>query len=111
MPLRLIVNYGMDYLLDPQQDSPMSGGKTAILALCTELARRGHDVHVFAKCPRPGRQEAVDFHDRGDLNRWSTRRGSVSGWSEIRSGSSTPERVPRSRDARLDQSSPGISEA
>lgn len=71
MPLRLIVNYGRPSVLEPQQDRPMPGIQAALLGLCTALAGRGHDVHVFATCVRPGPHEGVYFHDRGELARFA----------------------------------------
>ena len=67
MPLRLIVNYGRPTLLEPRQDRPMAGIQTALLGLCTALARRGHDVHVMANCLQPGRHDGVCFHARDSL--------------------------------------------
>src|SRR5215469_134900 len=71
MPLRLIVNYGKPFLLESQQDCPMPGIQTALLGLCTALARRGHDVHVFANCVRPGTHDSVYFHDRREFARFA----------------------------------------
>src|SRR5205807_10595102 len=71
MPLRLIVNYGRPTLLEPRQDRPMAGIQTALLGLCTALARRGHDVHVFANCHQPGRYAGVCFHARGEFARFA----------------------------------------
>ena len=57
MPLRLIVtygNYGKSPLTEQEKDLPMGGCKSALLALSTELARRGHNVHVFAEGAEAG---------------------------------------------------------
>jgi glycosyltransferase involved in cell wall biosynthesis len=71
MPLRLIVNYGRDLSVDPRQDRPMAGIQTGLLGLCSALARRGHDVHLFGHCSNPGRHEGVFFHGRGELARYA----------------------------------------
>jgi glycosyltransferase involved in cell wall biosynthesis len=49
----------------------MSGIDTALLGLSTALARRGHDVHLFANCPDPGSHDGVHFHDRGEFARFT----------------------------------------
>jgi glycosyltransferase involved in cell wall biosynthesis len=49
----------------------MGGIQTALLGLCTALARRGHDVHLFANCPDPGRHGGVYFHGRGEFARFT----------------------------------------
>jgi glycosyltransferase involved in cell wall biosynthesis len=67
MPLRLIVNYGRDHSLDPRQDQPMAGIKTGLLALCSALARRGHEVHLFGPCRDPGRHDGVFLRGRSEL--------------------------------------------
>ena len=70
MPLRIAVNYGRDAALEPEalnEDRPMGGIRTATLALCAALARRGHDVHLFAVCPRPGLRDGIAFHDRAEF--------------------------------------------
>lgn len=71
MPLRVVVNYGKNSKLLPEQDRPMGGIKTAALALCYALARRGHDVHLFGRCPYPGQHDGVTFHDRSEFARFS----------------------------------------
>src|SRR5258708_15935299 len=45
----------------------MGGIRTATLALCAALARRGHEVHLFAVCPRPGLRDGIAFHDRAEF--------------------------------------------
>lgn len=67
MSLRIVVNYGRDSLMQPDQDRPMAGVQTAALALCSALSRRGHDVHLFARCANPGRHGGVTFHDRSEF--------------------------------------------
>src|SRR5260221_6516182 len=70
MPLRIAVNYGRDAALEPEalnEDRPMGGIRTATLALCAALARRGHDVHLFAVCPRRGLRDGIAFHDRAEF--------------------------------------------
>ena len=73
MPLRLIVTYGnydKSPLIEQEKDRAMGGCKSALLALCTELARRGHDVHVFAKGTPPVQRDGVYFYDRGEFARF-----------------------------------------
>jgi glycosyltransferase involved in cell wall biosynthesis len=70
MPLRLIVtygNYGKSPLTEQEKDLPMGGCKSALLALSTELARRGHDVHVFAEGAPRVQRDGVYFYDRGEF--------------------------------------------
>ena len=71
MPLRLIVTYARDFLVSPLQDRAMGGIQTALLGLGTALARRGHDVHLFANCPETGRHDGVEFHERDELARFA----------------------------------------
>jgi glycosyltransferase involved in cell wall biosynthesis len=71
MPLRLIVNYGRELSLEPQQDLPRAGIQTGLLGLCSALARRGHEVHLFGPCCNPGRYDGVFFHGRGELARFA----------------------------------------
>src|SRR5215469_249942 len=61
MPLRLVVNYGRPFLLELQQDCAVRVIETVLLGLCTALARGGHDLHVFAKCLRPGLRNGCTF--------------------------------------------------
>jgi glycosyltransferase involved in cell wall biosynthesis len=67
----MIVTYGRDFLLRPQQDRAMGGIQTALLGLCTALARRGHDVHVFANCSDPGTHNGAHFHVRSEFARFT----------------------------------------
>lgn len=72
MPLRLIVtygNYGKSPLIEQEKDRPMCGCKSALLALCTELSRRGHDVHIFGKGTPPAQPDGVHFHGREEFAR------------------------------------------
>jgi glycosyltransferase involved in cell wall biosynthesis len=71
MGLRLIVNDGRDVPLLPALGGPAGGIKTAALAVCAGLARRGHEVHLFGRCPAPGRYAGVTFHDGGELARFA----------------------------------------
>jgi glycosyltransferase involved in cell wall biosynthesis len=71
MPLRIVVNHGRNFLVHPEQDRPMAGVQSAALALCYTLARRGHDVHLFGRCPNPGRHGGVTFHERGEFARFA----------------------------------------
>lgn len=73
MPLRIAMNYGRDAVLEPEalsEDRPMGGIRTAALALLAALARRGHDVHLFAVCPRLGMRDGIVFHDRAEFARF-----------------------------------------
>lgn len=73
MALRLIVtygNYGKSPLIELEKDRAMGGCKSALLALCPELARRGHDVHVFAKGAPSVQRDGVYFHDREEFARF-----------------------------------------
>ncbi len=73
MPLRIAVNYGRDAALEPEalnEGRPMGGICTAALALSAALARRGHDVHLFAVCPHPGVRARIVFHDRSEFARF-----------------------------------------
>src|SRR5215472_535725 len=54
------------FLLELQQDRALPVIEAARLGLCSALARRGHDLHVFAKCLRPGQRNGVYFHHRGE---------------------------------------------
>jgi glycosyltransferase involved in cell wall biosynthesis len=67
MALRVIVNLGRYAAMQPDPDRPMSGVKTAALALCAALGRRGHDVHFFAEQTDPCQRNGVAFHDRAEL--------------------------------------------
>jgi glycosyltransferase involved in cell wall biosynthesis len=67
MALRVIVNLGRYAAMQPDLDRPMSGVKTAALALCAALGRRGHDVHFFAEQTDPCQSSGVAFHDRAEL--------------------------------------------
>ncbi len=73
MPLHIAVNNGRDVALEPEalhEDRPMWGIRTATLALSAALARRGHDVHLFAVCPHPGVRDGIAFHDRAEFARF-----------------------------------------
>jgi glycosyltransferase involved in cell wall biosynthesis len=67
--LRVIINDGRHHKLDPAggDDRPRGGIGTALLALSTGLAARGHEVHVFAPVRAPVQVDGVDFRDRSTL--------------------------------------------
>jgi glycosyltransferase involved in cell wall biosynthesis len=74
MRMRILVNYGRPSPLEPEQASPerkMSGIRTAAVALCAALVRRGHEVHLFSRCSRPGVHQGVCFHDRSSFARFT----------------------------------------
>lgn len=66
MGLRLIFNYGRDAQLVKLvgEDRAAGGIITGLFALTRTLAARGHEVHVFGRCRRPGERNGVHFHDR-----------------------------------------------
>src|SRR5438270_5312095 len=71
MGLRILVNYGRSKeLAAGSDDHPMGGIRTAAIGLCTALARRSHDVHLFAPCPNPGLYNGVTYHDRREFARF-----------------------------------------
>ena len=70
--MRLIVNDGRRTRLEVgDEDRPSGGIRSAALALCMTLARRGHEVHLFGLCPNPGTRNGVGFHDRSEFARFT----------------------------------------
>ena len=70
MALRIVMTFGGEGELHPEMvrdGRALNGIRTAILALCSALAQRGHDVHLFARCSRAERQAGVAWHDRAEF--------------------------------------------
>lgn len=44
-------------------EGSLGGSETAVIYMARELSKRGHDVKVFSKCPKPGRYDGVDYFD------------------------------------------------
>ncbi|HEX9039373.1 MAG TPA: glycosyltransferase family 4 protein [Ktedonobacterales bacterium] len=68
--MKILINYGRESPLRPivpGEDIPMGGIRTAALALAAALARRGHEIHLFARGETPGLHEGVWFHERAEF--------------------------------------------
>lgn len=51
------------------EEQALGGSETACVQMARALAQRGHEVHVFCHCPRPGRFQDVQYSDLGSLAR------------------------------------------
>lgn len=51
------------------EEQALGGSETACVQMARALARRGHRVQVFCRCPRPGLYQGVTYRDRADLVR------------------------------------------
>ena len=51
------------------EEQALGGSETALVQVARALARRGHRVVVFCRCPKPGLYDAVLYRDRKDLVR------------------------------------------
>lgn len=46
------------------EERALGGSETALVQMARALARRGHSVQVFCRCPAPGLYHGVIYHDR-----------------------------------------------
>lgn len=46
------------------EERALGGSETALVQMARALARRGHGVQVFCRCPTPGLYHGVIYHDR-----------------------------------------------
>lgn len=51
----------------PLEEQSLGGSESALWQMARELAKRGHEVDVFANCPNPGVYGQVRYHDRRDF--------------------------------------------
>jgi glycosyltransferase involved in cell wall biosynthesis len=51
------------------EERALGGSETALVQVARALARRGHRVQVFCRCPAPGLYHGVTYRDRKDLVR------------------------------------------
>ncbi len=51
------------------EERALGGSETALVQAARALARAGHGVQVFCRCPQPGLYSGVIYHDRKDLVR------------------------------------------
>lgn len=73
-PLRILVNLGRETILVPEMagdERALGGIPTAAIALSRALVRRGHTVHLFGRCPRPGLHAGLHWHDRSSFARFT----------------------------------------
>lgn len=49
------------------EETALGGSETACVQMARALARRGHRLQVFCRCPRPGMYQGVVYRDRRDL--------------------------------------------
>jgi glycosyltransferase involved in cell wall biosynthesis/SAM-dependent methyltransferase len=59
------VTFGIPFHGDSIKEHSLGGSETAMLYMAECLAARGHDVHVFCNCPKPGRYGNVQYYDAG----------------------------------------------
>ena len=41
----------------------LGGSETALISVSRELAKRGHTVRVFCRCPNPGVYDGVEYYN------------------------------------------------
>lgn len=46
----------------------LGGSESAFVFMMRELAKRGHEVHAFTKCPEPGNYDGVGYHKIQEFN-------------------------------------------
>jgi len=70
----VVINYGRESNLRPEQDRAMGGIQTAALWLASALAQLGHETHIFGRCKHPGHSNGVTFHDQSEFAEFTARR-------------------------------------
>ncbi len=45
---------GLPFTGDTLEQQALGGSETAFISVARELARKGHDVHAYCMCPKPG---------------------------------------------------------
>ncbi|MGD9123694.1 MAG: glycosyltransferase, partial [Desulfarculaceae bacterium] len=51
------------------EERALGGSETAMVQIARALCRRGHEVQVFCRCPRPGMYQGVRYRHHQDLVR------------------------------------------
>lgn len=49
------------------EEKGIGGSETSVIYLSRELAKRGHEVHVFCLCDKPGIYDGVAYHEIDDI--------------------------------------------
>jgi glycosyltransferase involved in cell wall biosynthesis len=63
----VLVTDGEAFTGDSPESQALGGSETALVQVARALARRGHGVTVFCRCPRPGEYAGVTYRDRSGL--------------------------------------------
>lgn len=56
-------------------EQSLGGSESAVAFMARELARRGHRVRVFCRCPRPGEYEGASYRDLSDFAEFAAEGG------------------------------------
>ena len=68
--MRLTIGFytqGLPFDGETMYRQALGGSETALASLAAELARRGHRVSVFCRCPQPGSYAGVTYYDLQSL--------------------------------------------
>ena len=57
----VLADDGIEFDDQTARERPLGGVESSVVFLVEELARRGHDVLVCNRCPRPGRRNGVEW--------------------------------------------------
>jgi glycosyltransferase involved in cell wall biosynthesis len=70
MPFNIaMVTGGLPFNGATLEEGSLGGSETAFLCMARELAKRGHVVHAFCNCPKPGIYDGVAYHDLDQYQR------------------------------------------
>lgn len=61
---------GPEFTGDSLEAGPLGGAETAFIELGRELAKLGHSVLSYCRCPIPGRYHGVEFRDIPSFEQW-----------------------------------------
>ncbi|MFH1061025.1 MAG: glycosyltransferase [Pseudomonadota bacterium] len=62
-----LITDGLPFHGASPEEQALGGSETACVQVARALARRGHRVQVFCRCPRPGLYQGVVYRDRSGL--------------------------------------------
>lgn len=68
--MRLTIGFyteGLPFTGETIYQQALGGSETALTYMASELGKRGHEVHVFCKCPKPGKYGTAEYHDTSEI--------------------------------------------
>ena len=64
---------GLAFTGDTLEQQALGGSETAFISVAREFARKGHEVHAYCVCSKPGVYDGVTYHHAPEVREWETR--------------------------------------